>query len=97
MRTDKVETVTIGGVNYPVTDLSANLAISTSFQDGNLIINANIRLIPFLVLNGKIAAVDLPQRVVMMNDVLHTKDADAMACISKIDEALQEYVLAKGI
>lgn len=97
MRTDKVETVTIGGVNYPVTDLSANLAISTSFQDGDLIINANIRLIPFLVLNGKRVVVDLPQRVIMMNDILHTKDTDAMACVSKIDEALQEYVLAKGI
>lgn len=97
MKTDKKDFVTIDGVQYEVSDLSANLAISTSFQDGNLIINANLRLVPFLILNGKRIAAELPTRVVLMNDVLKTEDRDAMICVAKIDEALQEYVLAKGI
>lgn len=97
MKTNKTETTTINGVEYTVTNLAASFSVSSILVNDTIMVNANVRLQPFVVIDGKVTSTDLQDRAVLMADIFNSNDTDAVECANAINTAIEKYVLSKNI
>jgi len=98
MKTNNKRTVVINKVEYTVENYAASMAVSSAItKEGRILVNANLKLQPFAVIDGNKIPVELDNTVALMSDVFNSTDTDVLTCIGKINAALEEYVLAKNI
>ena len=98
MKTNRLEKTIVEGIEYEVSDLLVDLNVSNPICGADAMVNVNMRLKPYVTINGvKTLTPDLEDRPVRIADLANCDDNDALICFKKIQDALQEYVLAKNI
>lgn len=85
----------IDGIQYPY--YSANLAITTSFVNGQLQANAAMRLVPtYLDENGNGVTKEELAKSVVVGTVRGLDEAEQEAMLA-IHQAVQNYITVKGL
>jgi hypothetical protein len=103
MKTNKTEPFNIinedGSTSAYIADqLSANLFVSFGISNNQMIGSANLRLHPYTKDdNGNYVSSNLEERLLLVGDVFNSNDRDVQMCVLKINNVIQDLILAKNL
>ena len=98
MKTNKTEEFLNVDDTLVADQVIPTFSVSSSIQNGKLRVDANLRFHPCTKVGEDFITSDtFEDRVVLLSDVMNSQDEDILKCLSKIDEALSEFVIAKNI
>lgn len=103
MKTNKTEQFMVTNENgsvsaYTADQVCANLFVSFGISNNKMTGSANLRLHPYTNDDaGNYIDSNLEDRLLLNGDVFSTKDRDTLVCVLKINNAIQDLILAKNL